>query len=161
MPQKRGYTPWEIMMITEWVAASFGDVRWATNVRLGPLQPRNSQGQYTKDELRLLGVWRRRIDALVFLPDRLLMVEAVLRSNPGKLSVLALYERLLPQTPELREWWAFPVQKVLLYVIEDPVVNILAEERNILPIQFVPSFFDEWFNKLRAREQRASQSAFV
>lgn len=155
---KRGYTPWEIMMIGEWVAQTFPDVEWQTNVRLGSLTPRNGQGRFTVDELRLLGVWRRRVDAIVYLPDRILLVEAVLQSHPGKVSMLKLYEKLVPQTPELRPYWDLPVQKVLLYVIEDPVLNILANEEDILPIQFVPSFFPEWFDKLARRKTRAPRS---
>lgn len=155
--QKRGYTPWEIMMIGEWVAQTFSDVEWQTNVRLGPLIPRNSHGRFTTEELRLLGVWRRRVDAVVFLPDRLLLVEAVLRSDPGKLSILKLYEKLVPQTPELRPHWDLPIEKVLLYTIEDTTLNVLAKEEGILPIQFVPSFFNEWFNKLAYRKRQASR----
>jgi len=157
-PQKRGYTHWEISMIGEWVAESFPDVEWQTNVRLGSLTPRNDMGQFTVEELRLLGVWRRRVDAIVYLPDRLLLVEAVLKSHPGKLSMLKIYAMLVPETPELRPYRHLPVQKVLLYVIEDPFVNILAKEDDILPIQFVPSFFDEWFDKLRHRDKRAPRS---
>lgn len=154
----RSYTPWEIMMIGEWVAQTFPDVEWQTNVRLGALPPRNDLGRFTEDELRLLGVWRRRADAIILLPDRLVLVEAVLQSHPGKLSMLKLYEKLIPQTPELRPYWGFPIQKVLLYVIEDQVVNLLAAEENILAIQFVPTFFDEWFNKLARRKTRSPRS---
>jgi len=160
MAKKRNYTPWEIMMISEWVARTFPDVRWQTNVRLGPAAPRNAHGQYTREELTLLGVWRRRIDAIVFLDDRLVLVEAVLRSNPGKLSILELYARLVPQTPELSEFSALPVQKVLLYVVEDPVVNMIARERDIVPVQYVPTFFPAWFDTLRPRDKRAPRSDF-
>ncbi len=159
--KKRGYTPWEIMMIGEWVGITFDDVVYQTNVRLGPLTPRNSQGQFTRDELRMLGVWRRRADAVVYLPDRLLLVEAVLTSNPGKLSVLELYELLVPQTPELAPYLHLPVQKTLLYCIEDPVLNVLAERKGILAIQYVPTFFDAWFDKLRHRDKRAPRSDFI
>lgn len=157
-PQKRSYTPWETMMLSEWVARTFGDVEWRTHVHLGPHIPRNGEGRFSDEELRLLGVWRRWADAIVFLRDRLVLVEAVMAAHPGKLSTLALYEKLLPQTPELREYVALPVQKVMLYVLEDPVLNILAREQNILPIQFVPSFFDEWFAKLRHRDRRTPRS---
>ena len=157
-PPKQKRTPWEIMMIGEWVATTFPDVAWQTNVRLGSHTPRNARGQFTVEELRLLGVWRRRVDAIVYLPDRLLLVEAVLRSHPGKISTLNLYEMLVPQTPELTQYKHLPIQKTLLYVIEDPVLNILAKKDDILPIQFVPSFFDEWFDKLRGRDKRAPRS---
>jgi len=154
MAKNRTYTPWEIMMIGEWVAETFPDVEWGTNVRLGPMTPRNGHGRFTQDELRLLGVWRRRVDALVYLPDRLLLVESVMRSDPGKLSQLELYEILIPQTPELQPYLHLRIQKVLLYVIEDPALLILCKRKDILPIQFVPSFFNEWFAHLRPRDRR-------
>lgn len=159
--KKRGYTPWESMMITEWLARTFPDVRWQSNVRLGPIIPRNKLGRFTEDELGMLGVGRRRIDAVVFLPDRLLLVEAVLVSQPGKISVLKLYKMLVPQTPELVEYNTLPVQMVLLHAIEDPNLMILARQEGILPVHFVPSFFDKWFNKLRHRDRRPPRSDFT
>lgn len=155
---KRPYTPWEIMMISEWVAKTFPNTRWQTNVRLGKPQPRGPDGLYSRDELVLLGCWRRRVDAIVYLPDRLLLVEAILRADPGKITVLKLYEKLVPQTPELAEFRDLPIQKVLLYCIEDPVLNVLAREEDILPIQYVPSFFDKWFSKLRGRDKRVPRT---
>mgnify|MGYP001065412127 CR=1 FL=1 len=158
---KRPYTPWEIMMISEWVAKTFPDARWQTNVRLGKIQPRLPDGTYTEDEARGLGLWRRRVDAIVYLRDRLLLVEAILRADPGKISILKLYEMLVPQTPELVEFRDLPIQKVLLYCIEDPVLNVLAEKEGILPIQYVPSFFDRWFSKLAGRKKRTPRSDFL
>jgi len=155
---ERPYHAWETMMIGEWVAQTFPTARWVTNVRLGTLQPRNDHGQFSQGELELLGVWRRRVDAIVYLPDRLLLVEAVLRSHPGKLSVLKLYEALARQTPELADFQALPIQLVLLYCVEDPVLNELARQQGILCVQYVPTFFDAWFATLRRREQQASRS---
>lgn len=154
----RKWTPWEQRMIGEWVSATFPDVRWQTNVRLGKIQPRAPNGTYTADELRLLGVWRRFVDAIVYLPGKLLLVEAVLRADPGKLAQLDLYETLIPHTPELEAYKGYEIQKVLLFCIEDPYVSALARDRGVLPLLFVPSFFDEWFAKLRARDRRAPQA---
>jgi len=155
------YTPWEIMMVSEWVSRTFPDVRFSTNFRLGPIQPRAPDGTYSADELTIIGVWRRRVDTLVYLSDRLLLVEGVMRADPGKIAVLKLYEKLIPQTPELAEFSHLPIQKVLLYCIEDPVLNVLAAEEGILAIQYIPSFFDSWFNKLRGFEKRAPQWGFL
>lgn len=154
---ERTWTPWEMRMVGEWVSSSFGDARYQTNVRVGRIQPRAPDGTYSEDELAMLGVWRRFVDAIVYLPDRLLLVEAVLRADPGKLAQLQLYERLLPQTLELQPYLHLPVQKVLLYCIQDPALEVLAKEQGVLAIRFVPSFFDEWFNKLRPRHKRAPQ----
>jgi hypothetical protein len=155
---RRKWTPWEAQMVGEWVSSSFGDVRYQTNVRLGRIQARADDGTFSADEKTMLGVWRRFVDALVWLPDRLLLVEAGLRADPGKLAQLELYETLLPQTEELRDSLHLPVQKILLYCIEDPAVNALARVKHILPIRFVPSFYEEWLQTLPARKRRAPGS---
>jgi hypothetical protein len=161
MAKRKKRREWELEMIGEWVSRTFPDARWQTNVRLGKIQPRNSDGRFTADEVKMLGLWRRRIDAIVFLDDRLLLVEAIMRAQPGKIAVLKLYEKLVPQTPELAEYHHLPVQKILLYAIEDPVLNVVAREEGILPIRFVPSFFDEWLRTRLPRHQRASLSTFA
>lgn len=148
-------------MVGEWVSQTFPHARYQTQVRLGRIQPRNSDGKFSPGEKRMLGLWRRRIDCVVFLQDRLLLVEAILRAQPGKITVLKLYEKLVSQTPELSEFHHLPIQKVLLYAIEDPVLLDLAREEGILPIRFVPRWYDEWLATLRPRERRASLSTFV
>lgn len=161
MAKRKKRREWELEMIGEWLAKTFPDVRWQSNVRLGRIQPRGDHGHFTPDEAKMLGLWRRRIDAIVYLPDRLLLVEAILRAQPGKIAVLKLYENLVAQTPELREFWHLPTQKVLLYAIEDPALVALAREEKILPIHFMPSFFDEWFAGLAGRAKRAPLSTFA
>lgn len=148
-------------MVGEWVSRTFPHSHWQTQVRLGRIQPRNPDGKFTSEEKRMLGLWRRRIDCIVYLPDRLLLVEAVLGAKPGKISVLKLYGKLVPQTPELAEYHHLPVQLVFLYAIEDPVLNVVAREEGILPIRFVPSFFDEWLETLAPRHRRAPLSTFA
>jgi hypothetical protein len=145
-------------MVAEWVRKTFGDVKVKTNVRLGRVQPRNEQGQFSEDELTLLGAFRRFVDAVVWLPDRLILVEAALRAEPGKLSQLELYETLVSQTPELQDSLHLDVQKILLTCIEDPAVSALARSKGILPVVFTPSFFDEWFETLSPRKQRPTRS---
>ncbi len=151
---------WELEMVGEWASKTFPHARYQTQVRLGRIQPRSPDGQFSPGEKRMLGLWRRRIDCIVFLPDRLLLVEAVLRAQPGKITVLRLYEKLVAQTPELSEFYHLPIQKILLYAIEDPVLLAIAREEGIMPIRFVPRWFDEWLETLRPRDRRASLSTF-
>ncbi len=41
------WTPWETMMISEWVGRTFGDVEIRTMVRLGKIQPRTQRVRST------------------------------------------------------------------------------------------------------------------
>jgi hypothetical protein len=152
---RRKWTPWEQRMVGEWVSRTFGDVRYQTNVRLGKIQPRTAGGQFTEEELSMTGVWRRFVDAVVWLPDRLILVEAALRADPGKLGQLELYRTLVPQTPELQDYRKLPIQLVFVYCIEDPAVNSLARVKGILPVLFLPTFYEEWLSTLPARKKRA------
>lgn len=154
----QAWTPWEINMIAEWLGKTFPDVEYRTMVRLGRIQPRLPDGTYTVEEERMLGVHRRFADAIAILPDRLLLIEAVMRCDPGKLTVLELYEMLLPNTPELQQFSELPIQKVLLYAIEDPVVCELARRKEILAVHYVPTFFERWMTTLKARHQRAPRT---
>jgi hypothetical protein len=159
MPHKgQSWTPWEYEMIGEWVSRTFGDVEWRTQVRLGPIQPRLPDGTWTEEEGRMLGRWRRYVDAVVILPDRLLVVEACMMADAGKISILQLYKMLVPQTPELAEYKDLPIQMVFLYAVEDRNLSELARQQGILPVHFVPSNFESWFNKLAARAKRPPQT---
>lgn len=154
----QSWTPWELNMIGEWLRKTFGDVRYKTQFRLGKIQPRLPDGTYGRDEMGMLGRWRRYADAVVFLPDRLLVIEAVMKSDPGKISTLQLYGMLVPQTPELADYSHLPVKLVLIFAIEDPWVTEQCRRNGILPVHFVPSNFDEWFSKLAARARRATRT---
>lgn len=158
MTKKRDWHPWELDMISEWLGKTFPDAPFKTQVRLGRIQPRLSNGTFTVDEEAMLGRWRRYADAIAFLDDRLLLIEAVMKADAGKLSILELYEMLIPQTPELTEWSLLPIQKVLLFAIEDPWLTELCRRKDILPVHFVPRNFEQWLETLRPRAKRASQA---
>jgi hypothetical protein len=155
---KRSWHPWELEMISEWLGKTFPDVPFQTQVRLGRIQPRAANGTFAADEEAMIGRWRRYADAIAFLDDRLLLIEAVMKADAGKVSILKLYEMLVPQTPELAEYSLLPIQKVLLFAIEDPWLTELCKRENILPVHFVPSNFEKWFATLRPRDKRASQA---
>jgi len=91
----------------------------------------------------------------VIMPDRLILIEAKIRPNPGVISQLELYEHLLPFTPELAEHKRKPIEKVLLCAINDPVVTSMARNRGIKVVQFRPPWVDEYMKIIFPRERRA------
>lgn len=139
-------------LVSEWLAREYPNERYQTNVRLGSLHPR-LQGKFLSEaEQRLVGVFRRYADALVFLQTRTILVEAAILPQPGKISILHLYERLLPKTPDLREIWQLPIEKVLLCAIVDPVMVQLAREQGIRVVVFKPDWIDEYMKQVYPRE---------
>lgn len=151
MPRK--WQPRELRMLSEWLAETYHDYEYRTRVRLGRIEPRVTSPGLTEQERRMIGVHRRWADAVVLLPDRVVLVEAKIRPQPGVISQLELYARLLPHTPELGRHAAFPVEMVLLYAIEDELINVMAREKGIRCVAYQPSWLDEYLEELYPRER--------
>jgi hypothetical protein len=120
---------------------------------LGRIQPRVESPGLTDEERRMIGVHRRWADAVVLLPDRVILVEAKIRPQPGVISQLTTYARLLPHTPELGRHADLPIEMVLLYAIEDGLINVLAREQGIKCISYQPAWLDEYLEELYPRER--------
>lgn len=151
----RKWQPREMRMVAEYLAQNYPRDQYITRVRLGKIQPRIN-GQFISDEEALMmGSWRRWADALVIKPDRLILIEAAIRPNPGDISQLELYKRLLPHTPELAEHAEKPIDMVLLYSLHDPLLEQLALERGIKILYYRPQWVDEYLKDLLPRERRA------
>ena len=142
-------------MVSEYLAQTYPADPYQTHVRLGRIQPRMEGTYVSEEEARMLGVFRRWADAIVFLPDRLVLIEAAIRPEPGDISKLELYERLIPNTPELAEHAGKPVEKVLLYCMPDDLLLTLAREHGILVRYFRPPWIEDYLKELYPREQRA------
>lgn len=142
-------------MVSEFLAQEYPGEEYRTHVRLGRIQPRVEGTFAGGAEERMLGVFRRWADALIILPDRLILLEAAIRPEPGDISKLELYERLLPNTPELEEYAHLPVEKVLLYAMPDALLLTLAREHGIIVKYFRPPWIEEYLQELYPRERRA------
>lgn len=151
--QKRRWQPREQRMVSEWLAKNYGQYSYRTRVRLGSIHPTLHPERLSAEERNLVGLWRRWADAVVFLPDRLLLIEAKIRPEPGVISQLDLYSSLLPQTPELAEWQHLPIEKVLLYAIDDPALIALARQHGIRCIMYQPEWLDDYLRILFPRER--------
>lgn len=149
----RRWQPRELLMLSEWMAETYPGNEYRTRVRLGRIQPRVDAPGLTPEERRMIGVHRRWADAVVLMPDRVVLVEAKIRPQPGVISQLELYARLLPHTPELGEHAELPIEMVLLYAIEDELINVLAREKGIRCVQYWPSWMDEYIEELYPRER--------
>lgn len=142
-------------LVSEFLAKNYGKYPTRTRVRVGSVHPELKPGELSAAEQKMVGVFRRWADAVVFMPDRLVLIEAAIRPSPGDISQLELYEHLLPLTPELAEHKDKPIEKLLLYALEDPVIVKMARERGIRVTYFHPPWIDEYLKVLYPRERRA------
>jgi len=145
-------------MVSEWLMKTQKLKRWMTRVRLGSPRPEVPRPDMSPEELAMIGSWRRWADAIILENDKVTIVEAAIRPEPGDISKLQLYARLFPHTPEFEAWRALPVELILLYAIEDPAVVLLAREAKIRAIEYKPTWLPSYMEILMPRERRAPQA---
>jgi hypothetical protein len=154
---RRTWQPRERRLVSEWCYRTFPNGHVRENQRLGAIESTLQDSQLTEEEIRHLGVFRRWVDALVVADGVLHLIEGKIRNTPGALEQLDLYERLLPLTPELIELRGLPIQKHLVWVIPDPILESLARERGIRVHLFHPAWVDDYLKLLRPRERQGSR----
>ena len=154
--EKRQWQAREMRMVSEFLAANYAGCQCMTRVRLGSIHPELKADSLSDSEKSMVGLFRRWADAIVIMPDRLVLIEAAIRPQPGDISQLQLYARLIPTTPELSAYKDLPIEKVLVYALEDPVLRTLATESSIRYIYFHPDWISDYLAILYPREQRPS-----
>lgn len=154
----RQWQPRELRMLSEWLAETYPRDEYMTRVRLGRIQPRVDSDQLTDEEIRQIGVHRRWADAVVLLQDRVILIEAKIRPQPGVISQLELYARLLPHTPELAAHAHKPLEIVLLYAVEDELINVMAREKGFRCVYYRPAWVDAYLAELYPRERTGGRT---
>ena len=141
---RRNWEPREQRLVSEYVAWRYGEYESRTHVHLGSI-PARFKGKFAKDETAgPLTPLLRWADALVFMPDKVVLIEGKILPQPGVISQLLLYEELIPKTPELGEHRTKPIEKQLVCAIEDPMISELARRSGILVVIFRKPWIDEY-----------------
>jgi len=129
-------------------------------LRVGVYEPEMPGVELTPEEREILGVRRRRADAVVITPNEIHLIEAALRADPGHVEKLEQYRRLLPHTPRLQEYFPRPIVCILLYAIEDPIMTTRARELGFRCVRYTPKWYPEYLRSLAPRHRRAPISGF-
>jgi len=150
----RKWTPREHRLVAEWIAETYPTAKWKMRVRLGPTEA--LPARYIPRSLveRILRPFAHWADAVILLPDKVIIVEAKIVLSPRAIGELELYEWLFKQTPEYRPYWDWPIEKVLLYALEDERVIEYAKERGIKCIKYCPPWAKRYLLSLATRMVR-------
>jgi hypothetical protein len=141
-------------MLAEWLVKFHSSERWLMRVRLGSPKPETPVSELTLEERAMVGSWRRWADAVILGVEKVTIVEAAIRPDPGKISQLELYALLFPHTPELAAFRDLPLSLLLLYAIEDPATVLLARQKGIEAVEYKPLWLDSYLEILTPRERR-------
>lgn len=148
----------ERRMVIEYLMKYFSEYEHETQVRLGVLPATIGGQKLTRAEQYALNTFRRYADAIVRMPDRLILIEASITPSPGYISQIELYRRLIPLTEDIGIWREKPLAAQYVVAYEDPVVSMMARENNIDVVIFRPEWVDEYLLGLTAARRRPAKS---
>lgn len=158
MPRGKPGVPVELResrLLAEFLATRYKGQRVSLQPRVGAIQPADGNEGLPEGEIRMLSSKRRYPDAIVLLPDRVVIIEAALRADVGKLALLDLYARLFPVTPDFLQYRNYPVEKLLVSATPDAALEALARSYGIRVEVYQPEWVSTWLASLRPRDRRA------
>jgi len=151
--KRREYSPREMRLVADFIAKHYPKAHWKSNVRLGMHHPQLHAEFLSEAEQRMVGVFRRYADAIIFESDKIILIEAAILPQPGKVSTLEMYKMLIPSTPELSKFKDLPIEMVLLCAINDPFLTTLAREKGIEVVMFRSAWIEEYIESLFPRQR--------
>ena len=150
----RRYTIVHEQYLLEWLMKNYPAGTWRTNVRLGAVSKELLERTVTPEERRALKLWTFQADAVVLLPDKVVIVEALVRPEWWKMLQLEEYERAFKNTPEFKEHWDKPIEKVLLTTIDSPYHRAMAHEKGIRVVLYQPPWIVPYMQRYGIRRRR-------
>jgi len=159
---RRGKRPYRIVhegYLAEFLGITFPPGTWRANVRLGKVrQP--APHELLPGERRLIrGAFGASADAIVFLPDRIIIIEAMVRHEPGALEDLYKYRLLFRETEEFKKYANLPIELWLLTPLDLPFYEKLAEQMGVKVVKYKPAWVLEYLGTYPRRERRGKLSA--
>jgi len=155
-PRKKRYE-WEAQYVADYVATRYPSIPCRLHARLGtPPEPLSAE-ELEPEERNMLRVKMRWADAIVFLPDRTVVIEGKLRASEllKALGELELYIHLLPLTPDYRSLIAPRLEGQILTPISDPTVEALCRRKGFSMVVWSPPWLNEYLAQIPKRERRA------
>ncbi len=142
----------EMRLLKEWVAQTYPTSLAWFRVRLGPYPESISLGEGITVSGKVRQVYNRWADAVVLDGNTVLLIEAKIRSEPGALAQLELYEKLLLKTPEFTGFWRKIIQPVLLTAFPDPEVDAMAAEKGFWTRTYTPDWVKRYWADMQFRK---------
>jgi len=137
--------------VVRWMAENFPFGTWRINVRLGAIRP-ELEARLPEKYKAIGKIVRLIADAIAIWNGKVTIVEAVIR--PGeyyKIQQLNTYERAFRVTEEYREYWNYPIEKIILTPETDPFMESEAARYGIRVVRFITPAVEEYLHGLPKR----------
>jgi hypothetical protein len=156
---RRAYRQVHEVYLIEWLGFMFPPGSWRTNVMLGdkliaPTLP--------VDELEKRYITKplaASADAIVFLPEKIVIVEAMVRHEPGAGEDLLKYKHLFPQTTGMEKYKGLPIELVILTPLELGWYENFYNSLGIKVVHYSPAWIWEYLGSYPRREWRGKLSS--
>lgn len=148
---KRQYRVVHEPMLIEYLNKTYPPGSWRTNVRLGRPSPELEAMAMTPAERRMLSITTFMADAVVTLPDRVDIVEILVRPEWWKVSQLKVYGHLFGTTEEYRPHWHKPRRLIMVAAVTNEFLEWWARTEGVTWILYRPIWVDEYEATTAAR----------
>ncbi len=155
----------ETRMLSEYLLATYSQFPTAQNVPLGAVSETLMAQQGYQRALGLSRPYRPWADALVILPNYLLLVEAKVWNVVAGLAKLPLYKSLIPTTPELQRYMPREILMELVVGWTNDNLEIMARSAGVAVKVYHPPWLQDvvdrmhnyWTADYRAERDRKLQ----
>ncbi len=147
---------WEAEYVSEYCQRTFGHVPVIYHARLGTWPTPLTAPELLPEEQMMLRVRMRWADAVVILPNALIIIEGKLRAPEflKGLGELIVYTHLIRHTPEYEKFLDRRIEGRLVIPIEDPTVMTLARKYGLTVDVYQPSFWTQYVQQIFKRVSR-------
>jgi len=129
--------------VSWYIKEHYPDAEARLRCPLGPIPPELTELYGPAKAAKVYRPSRPEVDALVVLPDALILIEAKVFKYMDGLSKLPVYAALARKSPELAVFMDRPIQMHLLLPIEVPWVASVAEDLGVTVVTEAPPWLME------------------
>jgi hypothetical protein len=139
----------ETRMMSEYLLKNFNKFPCIMAQPLGVVDEKLMAAQGYERAIKMSRPYRPECDAIVILPNHLLLIEAKVWNIVNGLAKLPLYKSLVPATPELREYLPRNVIMRLVVGWTNTNLQIMARDQGIEIDTYAPPWLTEIVNSMQ------------
>jgi hypothetical protein len=145
--------------LTEWLGMNFPPGSWRTNVTVGKVKVPENMSLLPEEYANLREALGAQADAMVFLPDQVIIVEAMIRHEPGVLEDLLKYKRLFFKDDTFEKYWSMPLRLLLLTPLDLGEYEKMAVDMGIEVVHYNPAWVQAYLATYPRRAGRGKTSS--
>jgi hypothetical protein len=132
---------------------------WRTNVTIGKVITPPGVTLLPEEYANLRETFGAQADAVVFLPNEVIIIEAMVRHEPGVLEDLMKYKRLFLKDDTFSKYHALPLRLVLLTPLDLGEYEKMAVDMGIEVVRYTPTWIREYLATYPRRAGRGKTSS--